>query len=275
MALDQLKRAGINPSEAARIAPSPPVDAQLQQIHLVAQLPAHGSLSDFSARLSQQIGQPFNNETREALTNIARNYFVDIGVFEPVVSVVAVSQTDMRVRAVLPFAADIHSGNSSPQPLRRAKVGNAVHFSDWKYSPARILVAKDDRTLFLKKNSGEIVEFPIAVGRPKHATPNALYTVEAVAENPTWYPPKSIRQDAEAKGKPLPKFIPPGKNNPLGKWFIRLQNSIGIHGTNNPSSIGRAVSRGCIRMYNHHVATLATELNQGDQVQVVNSIWAE
>lgn len=251
---------------------NPIIETELAEIHLVAKLPANGKFSILGARLSQQIGQPFSDETRRELEQIAVAYFIELGVQNHSVSVVATSQTGMRVRAV----AD-DSAQNNPALLRsnQATLANAVRFDEWKHSPVRVLIAKDDRTLFFKKSDGQIIEFPVAVGQAKYATPNALYTVEAVAKNPTWYPPKSIRRDAEANGKPLPEFVPPGEKNPLGSWFIRLQDSIGIHGTNNPASIGRAASRGCVRMHNRHVNELAMQINKGDQVQVVTSVWSD
>jgi lipoprotein-anchoring transpeptidase ErfK/SrfK len=141
----------------------------------------------------------------------------------------------------------------------------------WQHSPARVLIDNGERRLYLKRRDGGIVSFPVAVGTARTPTPPGDYTVEGVRENPTWYPPASIRRAHAAKGKPLPAVVPPGPGNPLGDWFVRLQNGIGIHGTNQPRLIGRAVSAGCVRMHDSDVAQVVAQLRPGDGVTVVRT----
>ncbi len=71
--------------------------------------------------------------------------------------------------------------------------------------------------------------------------------------NPAWSPTKKIREEFTSKKKNLPKTIPPGRNNPLGKikLFISFDDNnstLGLHGTNEPKSIGKRVTHGCTRM---------------------------
>jgi lipoprotein-anchoring transpeptidase ErfK/SrfK len=74
--------------------------------------------------------------------------------------------------------------------------------------------------------------------------------------DPTWY----------GKGK----VVPPGKNNPVGtRWIGLSRKGYGIHGTNSPSSIGRNVSHGCIRMRNRDVEQLFEMVSIGDSVELV------
>jgi L,D-transpeptidase YcfS len=75
--------------------------------------------------------------------------------------------------------------------------------------------------------------------------------VSAKIPNPTWTPPKSIRNEYEAKGISLPRVVPAGPENPLGDYAMRLAYGSGeylIHGTNKDFGIGLRVSAGCIRM---------------------------
>lgn len=141
----------------------------------------------------------------------------------------------------------------------------------WAASPSRVLVDAPLRRLYVKRRNGVVVSYPVAVGTARTPTPGGQYTVEGIRHKPTWYPPESIRAEYAAKGKPLGKVVPPGRGNPLGDWFIKLQNSIGIHGTNQPRSIGRAASHGCVRMFDADVAELVRELKPGDGVTVLRA----
>lgn len=139
----------------------------------------------------------------------------------------------------------------------------------WLDSDSRILVDVEGRRLLFKDWQSGIIAFPVAVGGPGRSTPAGTYTVETVTRHPTWYPPESLRRHYRKRGRELPKAVPPGDGNPLGSRFIKLQRGLGIHGTNQPASIGRAVSWGCIRMHDPDVKLLAAQLRAGDRVTIV------
>lgn len=144
-------------------------------------------------------------------------------------------------------------------------------FRPWLQQPSRVLVDAAERRLYLKHDDGRVVSYSVAVGTARTPTPPGDYTVEAIRARPAWYPPASIRREYEAKGKPLPPVVPPGAGNPLGSYYVQLQNSIGIHGTNQPRSIGRAASHGCIRMHDRDVGELVKALRRGDGITIVRS----
>jgi hypothetical protein len=105
-------------------------------------------------------------------------------------------------------------------------------------------------------NGIEWARFPIAVGKPETPTPEGYFVIVNKLKNPTWYP---------AKRKP----VPPGPNNPLGKYWLGLsKKGYGIHGNNNPSSIGYPVSNGCIRLRNQDVKALFSVLPKGTPVLI-------
>jgi lipoprotein-anchoring transpeptidase ErfK/SrfK len=86
-------------------------------------------------------------------------------------------------------------------------------------------------------------EFQVATGQAIYPTPKGTWHIVVKWKNPTWYPPT---QDAWAKGL---KPVPPGPNNPLGtRWMGLDAPGVGIHGTDEPASIGYSESHGCIRM---------------------------
>lgn len=97
-----------------------------------------------------------------------------------------------------------------------------------------------------------VVTYPISVGRMDWKTPLGLTRVQDKRVRPSWYPPESVRREHELDGRPLPKIVPPGPDNPLGEYAMRLAIPGGaylIHGTNRPAGVGMQVTHGCIRMY--------------------------
>lgn len=99
--------------------------------------------------------------------------------------------------------------------------------------------------------------FPISIGRDGHNTPLGSYHILSKTKDPTWRPPAWIRQQRAAEGRPIPEVVPPGPDNPLGSYALRLSDpSYLIHGTNRPWGLGMEVSAGCIRMYPEDIAYL-------------------
>lgn len=113
--------------------------------------------------------------------------------------------------------------------------------------------------------------YPIGIGREGWETPLVSAKVTGVIKDPTWVPTASIRADWAASGRHLPAVVPPGPDNPMGKWAIRLSApSYYIHGTNKDIGIGMRVSAGCIRMYNPDVAQFAERVAGGTPVRIIN-----
>ncbi|CAG9619916.1 L,D-transpeptidase family protein [Sutcliffiella rhizosphaerae] len=108
--------------------------------------------------------------------------------------------------------------------------------------PYTIEVSINNRTLTLKKDGAVVKTYPIAVGRMLFDTPVGNYVIVNREPNP---------------------------GGPFGAMWLSLSKlSYGIHGTNNPSSIGKAVSKGCIRMYNQDVLNLASIVPNGTRVYI-------
>ena len=127
---------------------------------------------------------------------------------------------------------------------------------------------------FPKKKKGEpqkIITYPLGVGREGWATPYKQTRVIGKKEHPDWRPPKSIRQDHEEAGDPLPEIVKAGPDNPLGDHALRLGlPSYLIHGTNKPWGIGMRVSHGCIRLYPEDIAELFDQVMVGTPVNIIN-----
>jgi L,D-transpeptidase ErfK/SrfK len=122
-----------------------------------------------------------------------------------------------------------------------------------------------------RRAESEVLTFPVSIGRQDWATPRVKAQVVAKVRNPAWYPPESIREEHAAEGDPLPAVVPPGPDNPLGAYALRLSISgYLIHGTNKPYGIGMRVTHGCIRMYPNDVARVFDETRVGTPVHIIN-----
>lgn len=116
--------------------------------------------------------------------------------------------------------------------------------------------------------------YPISVGRMDWKTPIGLTTIVRKEKSPTWYPPESVREShLKDDGDVLPASIPPGPDNPLGAYALRLGVPGGaylIHGTNKPVGVGMQITHGCIRLYPEDIEVLFQEVPVGMTVRIVN-----
>jgi len=117
----------------------------------------------------------------------------------------------------------------------------------------------------------EVITHPVSIGQVGWNTPLGTTSVVSKLTDPTWYPPASIRAEAEAEGSPLPLVVPPGPDNPLGRHALGLGiRGYLIHGTNKPYGLGMRVSHGCVRMYPEDIASLFEDVPNGTPVHIVN-----
>jgi L,D-transpeptidase ErfK/SrfK len=119
----------------------------------------------------------------------------------------------------------------------------------------------------------QVITYPVSIGKMDWRTPLGLTHVTAKQKDPTWFPPESVRKEHAAAGDPLPASVPPGPDNPLGAYAMRLAAGNGtylIHGTNNPIAVGLPVTHGCIRMYPDDVAALFPLVPVGTPVRLIN-----
>ena len=117
----------------------------------------------------------------------------------------------------------------------------------------------------------QVITYPISVGRVDWSTPLGLTKVVKKRKDPTWRPPASIRKEHEADGDPLPEVVPPGPDNPLGKFALNLGiPGYLIHGTNRPAGVGMQVTHGCIRLYPENIESLFESVDVGVKVRLVD-----
>ncbi|MGI9462565.1 MAG: L,D-transpeptidase, partial [Aestuariivirgaceae bacterium] len=174
--------------------------------------------------------------------------------------------------ALAATAADAHHRKKlQPRPLckgfidcllnsKKRSSGPVVRTVNWrdakKYPAGTVVVQTRERALYYVVSSAKAIRYPVGVGRQGFQwSGNARITRKA--EWPSWTPPDSMIQREARNGRLLPSYIPGGPNNPLGARALYIGTSLyRIHGTNDPSTIGQAMSSGCIRMMNAHVEDL-------------------
>jgi len=129
---------------------------------------------------------------------------------------------------------------------------------------------------FPKAKKGQpalVYTYPVSIGKMDWKTPLGRTRITQKEKNPNWYPPASVRKEHAARGEPLPRVVPPGPDNPLGAYKMRLAIGGGsylIHGTNNPAAVGMAITHGCIRMFPEDVEELFGMVAVGTPVYLVN-----
>ena len=117
----------------------------------------------------------------------------------------------------------------------------------------------------------QVLTFPIGIGRVGWETPLGDTTVVSKATDPNWWVPASVRREHAEMGNPLPKIVPPGPDNPLGAYVLKLEMpGYLIHGTNQPYGVGMRVSHGCVRLYPENIETLYSLVDIGESVPILN-----
>ena len=152
------------------------------------------------------------------------------------------------------------SGSVVPERLRRAEVA----FNS-REAPGTVIIDTGNTTLYYVLGQGRAIRYGVGVGRDGF-TWSGVQTISRKAEWPDWHPPAEMI----ARQPYLPRFVAGGPGNPLGARAMYLGSSqYRIHGTNDPSTIGKFVSSGCIRLTNEDVADLFSRVDVGTRVVVL------
>jgi len=133
----------------------------------------------------------------------------------------------------------------------------------------KIGVSVDTKTNVLEVLEGEklVATYPVTVGSRHNASPVGDWKVRGIAKMPTFRWDKEMLKHGDRSGNFY--LLRPGPRNPVGVMWIALnKKGIGIHGTNDPGSIGHAASHGCVRLANWDIVRLATKIKPGDSVSI-------
>ena len=166
-------------------------------------------------------------------------------------------QIDPLTRQPLP------DGFSESRPAATAVPRETVSYSG-RYAPGTIVVSTSERRMYLVQEGGKAIRYGVGVGRPGFEWAGEK-TITAKREWPDWRPPAQM-----LKRRPdLPRYMAGGPDNPLGARAMYLGSTLyRIHGSNEPETIGQAVSSGCIRMLNDDVTDLYSRVKVGTRVVV-------
>jgi lipoprotein-anchoring transpeptidase ErfK/SrfK len=164
---------------------------------------------------------------------------------------------DDTVAGTDPVARFFGFGNGSPIPRTTVNYpGN--------HKPGTIVINARERRLYLVLGGGEALRYGIGVGRDGFGW-GGVMRVTAKREWPDWTPPEQMLR----RRPDLPRHMPGGPNNPLGARAMYLGSSLyRIHGSNEPETIGQAVSSGCFRLTNADVIDLYNRVQVGATVIV-------
>lgn len=133
-----------------------------------------------------------------------------------------------------------------------------------------ILISLPQRMLYYFQAGKLVAHYPVGLGRPSWPTPAGHFRTVDLQENKTWYVPKSIQEEMRREGKIVKTQVPPGPDNPLGKYWIGLSlPGIGIHGTIAPASIYYFQSHGCIRLHPDDIAALFQQVAKSQPGRII------
>ena len=163
------------------------------------------------------------------------------------------------MRDIMGGGDNFRGGGSSP--IRR----QTVNFSG-QYAPGTIYINTAERRLYLVTGNGQALAYGIGVGRDGFRW-SGTHRITAKKEWPSWTPPAQMLR----RRPDLPRHMVGGPDNPLGARAMYLGSTLyRIHGSNEPETIGQAVSSGCFRMTNDDVKDLYSRVSVGTPVIVKN-----
>lgn len=224
---------------------------------LAIALPAAGDEFALPAEGNDAIGATFTTQTdaKDTLLDIARRY--SLGYEE-------ITNANPGVDPWLPGAGTVvvvPKQRLLPRAPRSGIVINLPEHRLYWYPPAQA------------GKPAIVWSFPVSIGKMDWNTPLGRTTIVSKAKDAPWIPPKSVREEHEKRGDPLPAVVPGGADNPMGRYKMALGIPGGaylIHGTNRPAGIGMQVTHGCMRLYPEDIETLYGMVPLGTQVTIVN-----
>ncbi|HMT13336.1 MAG TPA: L,D-transpeptidase [Aestuariivirga sp.] len=175
-------------------------------------------------------------------------------------------RSSQRPRSGQAFAFASHGGQRSILSSRSMR--REVSFGEGKYAPGSLIVKTPERALYYVLGNGKAMRYPVGVGREGFQW-SGNSRIGMKREWPEWRPPQEMIEREAAKGHILPEVMEGGPDNPLGARAMYISGTMfRVHGTNNESSIGGAVSSGCIRMMNADVIDLYNRVKIGARIYV-------
>lgn len=264
----EAKKAAVPPPVAVAFTPPPPRSVKTE----VDELIADGKWRDARARVAAafggniadadriELGQLGIRINQELLQNRADEKDVELYEIQQGDTLESIARKFRALNGVK--GAIMYVNNYKENALLRA--GRKVRLAKGSWT---LLVDKSLFKMWVLYEGCPFKSYTITTGAPHKETPVTKFVMGGKNPKPAWWPPS----DVKVQGKtPVPYGDP---QNPLGEWWISLEHDlhhgIGIHGTNDPGSIGSKASNGCIRMLNEEVVEVAALAYKGMVVSIV------
>ncbi|NOY44082.1 MAG: L,D-transpeptidase family protein [Deltaproteobacteria bacterium] len=144
-----------------------------------------------------------------------------------------------------------------------------------------------EATLYVFEGGRVTARYPVGLGRPAWPTPLGSFRILFREQDPTWEVPPSIQEEMRRENRVVRQKVPPGPDNPLGRYWIQLSVwGYGVHGTPFPTSVGQFLSHGCIRARDGDIDELFGLATRGTRVEIAylpvklavtpeGEVWAE
>jgi lipoprotein-anchoring transpeptidase ErfK/SrfK len=209
-------------------------------------------------RIASQLESKLNKKLSKGTRNVVRN--VALAILALLVARVAAAAQEVVAKASEPAQATAPLAQSAQtesigEPGAKPQDSAAPEDIASAEPRRQIIVSLPDRKLALLENDEVVKVYAVAIGKGTSPTPAGDFEIVNRLENPTYYHPHVV--------------IGPGPQNPLGtRWIGLNKKGFGIHGTNEPRSIGKAASHGCIRMAKADLEELFTRVRPGDEVLI-------
>lgn len=208
----------------------------------------------------------------EAVQNDAAPLYTDV--VEDTVTYEAV-KGDTLLKIAGQFGVDLdYLVRHNPQKGKYLQVGQKFTVMKRSIIPARtadgIVINIPDRMLYLFRDGKLDARYPVGLGKPSWKTPRGEFKVVGKQKDPTWHVPPSIQREMKELGEEVKTEVPPGPDNPLGKWAVRTSiKGVLMHATIAPSSVYQFRSHGCIRMRSEDAEALFGKVGKGDTGSIV------
>jgi len=157
---------------------------------------------------------------------------------------------------------------------RHLQPGQELKLNTRKIAPKTlehgIIIDIPGRMLYYFKAGKLEMSFPVGLGMPqwqgmtRWRTPSGTFTITRKGKYPTWYVPASIQEQMRIQNKPVLTLVPPGPDNPLGRYALYTSlRGIAIHETIWPTTVYGFRSHGCIRVLTQHIERFFNEVEEG------------
>lgn len=191
--------------------------------------------------------------------------------------VITAQKGDSITKYMMKYELSYHELTEANPHIRftRLKEGNKIiiptQFILPPYRDGIVVNIPELRLYYFPQEGGYVFTTPVALGREGWRTPSMETFVARKQKDPTWFVPDSIKEESLRKGQKSPDFIPPGPDNPLGAYALYLnRNGYLLHGTSNPSSVGKFASHGCMRLNAQAIDFLYHNVPVKTKVRIIN-----